>query len=99
MMGYQKPFRSWGRSLISDKTVPPFVVIYSANVYQFMCGNYICTFDGKKAVGFYDKNVKGMTRNLIGQRNAEMDKIELYCKAFIQDYMERVIDKRLTTVK
>ncbi|WP_333878167.1 LTA synthase family protein [Flavobacterium sp.] len=99
MMGYQKPFRSWGRSLISDKTVPPFVVKYSANVYQFMCGNYICTFDGKKAVGFYDKNDKGMEHNLIGKRNAEMDKIELYCKAFIQDYMERVIDKRLTTMK
>lgn len=99
MMGYPKPFRSWGRSLISEKTVPPFVVKYSANVYQFMCGNYICTFDGKKAVGFYDKNDKGMERNLIAQRNAEMDKIELYCKAFIQDYMERVIDKRLTTVK
>src|SRR5436190_1731202 len=46
MMGYDKPFRSWGRSLISDKNVPPFVMRYSANVYQMMCGNYICAFDG-----------------------------------------------------
>ena len=99
MIGYKKPFRSWGRSLINDKQVPPFVIKYGSNVYQYMCGNYICTFDGQKAVGFYAAADKGMEHNLISQRNAEMDLIELRCKAFVQDYMERVIDKRLTTVK
>jgi phosphoglycerol transferase MdoB-like AlkP superfamily enzyme len=99
MIGYKKPFRSWGRSLINEKKVAPFVIKYGSNMYQFMSGNYICTFDGKKAIGFYDKNDKAMERNLIGKRNAEMNSIELRCKAFIQDYMERVIDKRLTTVK
>lgn len=99
MIGYQKPFRSWGRSLINEKTVPPFVIKYGANVYQFMSGNYICTFDGTKAVGFYDKEDKGMANNLIAKRNTEMNAIELRCKAFVQDYMERVVDKRLTTVK
>jgi phosphoglycerol transferase MdoB-like AlkP superfamily enzyme len=99
MIGYQKPFRSWGRSLISDKQVPPFVIKYASNVYQFMEGNYICCFDGKKSVGFYDKDDKGMKNNLIKHKNHEMEAIELHCKAFIQDYMERIIDKRLTTVK
>lgn len=96
MIGYKKPFRSWGRSLIGEKDVKPFVMRYSANMYQFMGGNYICTFDGKKADGFYDKNDKGMTRNLIAQRNPEMDTLELRLKAFLQDYMERIIDKKLT---
>jgi hypothetical protein len=64
-----------------------------------MSGNYICCFDGKKAVGFYDKEDKGMKTNLIQHKNAEMLEIENRCKAFIQDYMERIIDKRLTTVK
>jgi phosphoglycerol transferase MdoB-like AlkP superfamily enzyme len=99
MMGYQKSFRSWGRSLINDKQVPPFVIKYGSNLYQFMCGNYICTFDGKKAVGFYAANDKAMDRNLISKRNAEMDALELRCKAFVQDYMDRIIDRRLTTVK
>jgi phosphoglycerol transferase MdoB-like AlkP superfamily enzyme len=99
MIGYQKPFRSWGRSLLNEKQVAPFVIKYGSNMYQFMSGNYICTFDGKKATGFYDKNDKAMERNLISKRNSEMDAIELRCKAFVQDYMERVIDKRLTTVK
>jgi phosphoglycerol transferase MdoB-like AlkP superfamily enzyme len=99
MMGYQKPFRSWGRSLINDRQVAPFVIKYGSNMYQFMSGNYICTFDGKKAIGFYDKNDKAMEHNLISKRNAAMGLLELRCKAFVQDYMERVIDKRLTTVR
>jgi phosphoglycerol transferase MdoB-like AlkP superfamily enzyme len=99
MIGYQKPFRSWGRSLIGDSQVVPFVAKYSSNVYQFMQGNYICTFDGTKAVGFYAAFDKAMEHNLIGKRNAEMNAIELKCKAFVQDYMDRIVDKRLTTVK
>jgi hypothetical protein len=61
-----------------------------------MSGNYICAFDGKKAVGFYDKEDKAMEKNLIKSRNAEMDVLELRCMAFIQDYMQRIIDKNLT---
>lgn len=99
MIGYPKPFRSWGRSLVGDKQIAPFVVKYSANVYQFMSGKYICTFDGTKAVGFYAKNDKAMEHNLIKNRTPEMDLLELRCKAFVQDYMERIIDKRLTTVR
>jgi len=97
MMGYDKPFRSWGRSLISEKKVPPFVIRYSSDHYQMMSGNYICTFDGEKAVGFYKKEDKDLKNNLIGQRNAEMNLLEKRCKAFLQDYMDRIIDKKLTS--
>jgi phosphoglycerol transferase MdoB-like AlkP superfamily enzyme len=95
MMGYDKPFRSWGRSLISKDKVSPFVMRYSSDKYQMMSGNYICTFDGEKAVGFYDKEDKELKHNLIGHRNAEMNLLEKRCKAFLQDYMERIIDKKL----
>lgn len=99
MIGYEKPFRSWGRSLINEKKIKPFVMRYSANNYQLMSENYICVFDGQKAIGFYAKPDKGLEHNLIANRNAEMDLLELRCKAFIQDYMERIVDKRLETVK
>ncbi|MEY4038493.1 MAG: hypothetical protein RIR67_803 [Bacteroidota bacterium] len=95
MVGYDKPFRSWGRSLVGDSKITPFLIRYSANVYQFMSGNYICTFDGNKVIGFYDKKDKDLKYNLISKRNAEMNLQELKCKAFIQDYMARVMDKRL----
>jgi len=97
MIGYDKPFRSWGRSLISDTKVPPFVMRYSSDLYQMMSGNYICTFDGQKAVGFYKRNDYALKHNLIAHRNAEMNLLEKRCKAFLQDYMERIIDKKLTS--
>ncbi|MFV5699819.1 LTA synthase family protein [Flavobacterium sp. ZT3R17] len=95
MIGYKKPFRSWGRSLLDKKSSQPFVINSTGNIYQFSKGNYICTFDGKTALGFYDKNDKALKNNLIKNRNPEMNEIELNCKAFIQDYMDRVVDKKM----
>jgi phosphoglycerol transferase MdoB-like AlkP superfamily enzyme len=95
MIGYPKPFKSWGRSLLDKKASTPFVINSTGNIYQFSKGNYICTFDGKAAIGFYDKNDKALKTNLIKNRTAEMNEIELNCKAFIQDYMNRIIDKKM----
>lgn len=94
--GYNKPFRSWGRSLVSDTLVKPFVMSHTSKLYQFMQGNYICIFDGNKSVGFYDINDKGLNHNLIANKNEEMLTIETACKAFIQDYMDRIIDRKLS---
>ncbi|MEO4005904.1 sulfatase-like hydrolase/transferase [Flavobacterium sp. CAU 1735] len=95
MIGYDKPFRSWGRSLIGEKAIKPFVINYNGTQYQFQRGNYICLFDGKKATGFYAIADKGLEKNLIGNRNKEMDDLEVACKAFVQDYYARIIDKKL----
>ena len=97
MIGYPKPFRSWGRSLLDKKTSSPFVINSTGTIYQFSKGNYICTFDGKNSIGFYDKKDTALKTNLIKNRNAEMDEIELNCKAFIQDYMDRIVDKKMYT--
>jgi phosphoglycerol transferase MdoB-like AlkP superfamily enzyme len=95
MIGYQKPFRSWGRSLMDKKSQQPFVMNHNGTIYQFARGKYLCTFDGKTATGFYDTNDKELKTNLIQNRNPEMNDLELSCKAFIQDYMNRVVDKNL----
>ena len=95
MIGYRKPFRSWGRSLLDKKDCEPFAINSTGTIYQFSKGNYICTFDGQKVLGFYDKNDKDLKKNLIGSRNAEMNEIELNCKAFIQDYYDRIMDHKL----
>lgn len=96
LIGYEKPFRSWGRSLLGDQQVKPFVINYSGNQYQFMRGNYICTFDGKNVTGFYDINDKALEKNLISRMNKEMMEEEIACKAFIQDYFEKIIDQKLS---
>ena len=95
MIGYNKPFRSWGRSLMSNSNETPYAINYFSNQYQFQSGNYICTFDGKKATGFYAISDKGLEKNLISKRNAEMNALEVKCKAFLQDYFDRIINKKL----
>jgi phosphoglycerol transferase MdoB-like AlkP superfamily enzyme len=97
MIGYPKPFRSWGRSLIDKKSSQPFVINSTGDITQFLKGNYICTFDGQKAIGFYDKNDRALNTNLIKKRNAAMNDLELSCKAFLQDYMNRIVDKKMTS--
>jgi phosphoglycerol transferase MdoB-like AlkP superfamily enzyme len=97
MIGYQKPFRSWGRSLVSDTKVKPFVCNFNGGQYQFMQGNYICTFDGKDIAGIYAKDDLGLEKNLIAKiKNPEIDQIKISAKAFIQDYMARIIDRKLS---
>ncbi len=96
LTGYSKPFRSWGISLtdtVSKKDA--FYVGYSGTSYHFAQGNYICQFDGNKTIGFYHKWDKDMTQNLISQPNDSMKMIEKNCKAFLQDYFDRIISHRL----
>lgn len=95
LIGYDKPFMSWGRSLVGDKQVEPFAISYNGNLFMLQRGKYICTFDGKNVVGFYDINDKGLEHNLIDKKNKEMEETEIACKAFLQDYFERIIDKKL----
>ena len=53
LIGFDRPFRSWGRSLVSkEKDIEPYLINYNTNNYHFMKGNYICVFDGKKRLDF-----------------------------------------------
>ncbi len=96
LTGYTKPFRSWGNSLTdSESKNDAFYIGYSGTSYHFAQGNYICQFDGTKTIGFYHKWDKDMTQNLINQPNDSMRIIEKNCKAFLQDYFDRIISHRL----
>ena len=94
MIGFNKPFRSWGRSLISDQE-EPFVVRYSGYYYYFY-DKYVCCFDGEKLIGFYKLSDKSMKNNLINENKEMMFLMEKRCKAFIQDYMNKIIDSKLS---
>jgi phosphoglycerol transferase MdoB-like AlkP superfamily enzyme len=98
MIGYDKPFRSWGRSLLSKKE-EPFAITHSGNVYFYIKDDLICTFDGKKAVGFYKKSDEMLQHNLIDHKTPEMEKMENECKAYVQDYMDRIVNKKLVLSK
>jgi phosphoglycerol transferase MdoB-like AlkP superfamily enzyme len=95
IIGYQKPFRSWGRSLVNKDGEKPFVIKWTNNLYEMRSGKYTATFDGKNIVGIYLKDDLDWKNNLISQKDAEMERLKTQLKAFVQDYMERVIDKKM----
>lgn len=96
LIGYNKPIRSWGRSLVSDKKYPGIVVNSDGNNEQFIIGNYIYRFDGKEIVGVYDKADLALEKNLISQlKTPEVEQGKQTAKAWYQDYMDRVINRKL----
>ena len=97
LIGYNKPFRSWGRSLVSNlPNEQPRVINSTGNIYQFMQGNYIYLFDGKNFTGIFAVADKGLEKNLMtAQPNAEMQKGIQDCKALIQDYADRIVNGKL----
>ncbi|UTX50732.1 LTA synthase family protein [Chryseobacterium sp. MA9] len=96
LIGYNKPIRSWGRSLVSDKKYPFIVVNSDGSTDQFMIGNYIYRFDGKEIIGVYDKSDLSLEKNLLNEvKNPEVEAGKKTAKAWYQDYMDRVINRKL----
>jgi len=97
LIGYQKPFRSWGRSLMSDKNETPRAFVTNTNFYQLIQGNYIYVLDTKgETIGIYDKEDVNLTNNLKDKPlNDEMKKGVADMRAFMQDFMDRIINDKL----
>ena len=94
LVGYEKPINSWGRSLFSNSG-KPFSIHFSGTVYHFITEKYILVFDGDSVIGIYDKEDQWLSNNLKENSNINFSKEEKYLKAFMQDYMNRIIEKKL----
>lgn len=95
LMGYNKKIRSWGKSILSADRQESLIV-NSTGTEQFMYGNYIYLFDGKDFTGIYDKSDLALSENLISKiKTPETEHGKTVCKAWYQDYMDRVINRKL----
>ena len=96
LLGYNKKIRSWGRSLVSDKN-EGYMIIHSDFINeQIVIGNYVYIFDGKSVTGIYDKTDLALSKNLFNKDlNPEQKLGILKTKAWYQDYMDRVINRKL----
>ncbi|WP_419870040.1 LTA synthase family protein [Chryseobacterium sp. CT-SW4] len=96
LIGYNKEIRSWGRSLVSDKQYRSIIANSDGTMEQFIIGKYIYRFDGKDVVGVYSKEDLGLEHNLINDlTTAEVDMGKQMAKGWYQDYMDRVMNKKL----
>jgi len=96
LIGYNKKIRSWGRSLVSNKNEDSIIVNSNAINEQMIIGNYIYIFNGKEVTGIYDKTDLGLSKNLLSTNLNSEQKLGIEkTKAWYQDYMDRVINRKL----
>ena len=92
LIGYKKPFRSWGKSLVTPDNLNSIVVNYlGGGSYFIMNDSLISVHNGEKALGFYDIQDKNFKNNLIHKRNKKMNDLERKGSIFLQDYFNRII--------
>ena len=99
LMGYNKPFRSWGRSVFADlPDEKPKAYVNDALLYQLKQGNYIYQMDDKGVlIGLFDKDDEALRNNLLGKvKNAEVTEATKELQAFMQDYMDRILNHKLS---
>ncbi|MGC4130572.1 MAG: sulfatase-like hydrolase/transferase [Bergeyella sp.] len=96
LLGYNKKIRSWGRSLVSEKNEDAIIVNSDAINEQMMIGNYIYIFDGKEVTGIYDKTDLALSKNILTKNPNPEQKLGIEkVKGWYQDYMDRVINRKL----
>lgn len=100
LLGYNKPFRSWGRSLFSEKQEPK-AFVSDTKFYNMIYKNYIFVLDEKaQPNGIYLKEDKSLKNNLLNkENNEEIQEGITILQAFLQDYMDRIINKKLSSTK
>ena len=94
-VGYNRPYVAFGSDLFHTPAADTWAVNYLDGVYQYCKGDYVLQFNGQQTIGIYRLTDYLMQHNLKGQCQ-EQPQMEREVKAIIQQYMQRMIDNKLT---
>lgn len=96
LLGYKKPYFAFGNNLLTTDAQHTFAVNYNNGIYQYLKGDYMMQFDGKKVIAMYKfKTDIMLVHNLVGKVK-EQTIMEKELKAIIQQYMESISNDKLT---
>ena len=94
-LGYDRSFIAFGNNLF-DATREGFSVQYLSGVYTLIRGGYSLEWDGERTTAFFDlKQDPLQKKNLAGNNLPEQAGQELFLKAYLQQYNNRMIENRL----
>lgn len=94
LLGYDKPFLSFGCDLMTTPAAETYAVNYLNGIYQYCKYGYVLQFDGQQTRGIYALDDLLMRHNLKGKVK-EQRKMEQELKAIIQQYMYRMENDQL----
>ncbi len=97
LVGYPKGFVAFGNDLMAtDKEKNRFVINYTNESYQFIKDDYVYYFDGQEIIAFYDYKEDPFLRNNLNVKKEPTEESLKLMKAFIQQYINRMIENQLT---
>ena len=94
ILGYDKPYLSFGCDLMSTPAEETYAVNYLNGIYQYVKYGYVLQFDGQKTKALYALSDKLMKHNLVG-KVPQQKQMEREIKAIIQQYMQRMVYDKL----
>ena len=94
LLGYPKPYLSFGIDLLHTPAEQTFAVNYFNGVYQYVKYGYVLQFDGQQTKAVYSLADRQMKKNLVG-RIKEQPLMERDLKAIIWQYMYRMEKDKL----
>lgn len=93
---------AFGRNIFNKNPKKPFVVNFINGVYQLYQKDYVLFFDGKKTIAFYNiSKDKLLMNNLLktqlnGEELIKKTDMEVFMKAIVQQYNNRLINNQLS---
>ena len=96
-LGYDKDFLAFGTDLFdSTSNVTHFSIHYISGLYGLIKDGYSLEFNGNKSTSLFDINHDPLQKdNLLGKAKGVQSGMELFIKAYIQQYNNRLIENRL----
>lgn len=95
-LGFNQPFIAFGNNLFDEHSAR-FSIHYISGSYSLLKEGYLLEFDGEESTGLYNISTDPMQRKNIIKVNPEMkESLEIFIKAYIQQYNNRIIENRLS---
>ena len=97
MLHYQKPYFAFGIDVLNTPAEDTWAVNYLNGIYQYVKQGHVLQFDGQQTKAVYALSDSLMQHNLVG-KVPQQPQMERELKAIIQQYMDRMVNDRLTPV-
>ena len=95
-LSYDHDYVAFGNSVF-DTSAPRFSVHYISGTYGMIKDGYMLESDGNKTTAFYDLGKDKLQKNNLRAQNLPaMKSLEIFLKAYLQQYDNRLIENRLT---
>jgi len=94
-LGYDEPFFAFGENALTQRKTHPYAVCYNNPVFQIMSDSLLVQFDGSMVTAVFNYNNDPLLRHRLPVEHVPADMIA-YLKAYIQQYIARMTENRLT---